>query len=645
MIDRNTIERIITASNIVDVVGEYVTLRKAGANFKGLCPFHNEKTPSFVVFPSSQRCKCFGCGKGGNVIHFLMEMEQLTYPEAIKRLGKRYGIEVRERELTDEERALQSERESMFIVNEWAMQWFEHNLHEDAEGQAVGLNYFRGRGLRDDIIRKFHLGFSPDKVDAMSQNALNAGYKKNYLVKTGLSLESGSGRLIDRYRGRVIYPVRNISGKVVAFGGRILSQRKDVGKYVNSPQSEIYDKSRELYGLFEGKKAIVKHDNCYLVEGYMDVISMHQSGIENVVASSGTSLTHSQIHLLHRFTKNITVLYDGDAAGIHASLRGIDMLLEEGMNIRVLLLPDGEDPDSYAQHHSPEALREYLETHQTDFIDFKSRLLLANTGNDPIKRANVITDIVHSISVIPEGIVRQTYAHQCARLFGLKEDAILAEITKQREQAANSRLAKEDSATEQTEQPAVPQPPSSDLMRPVNSKLEQAERMIVSDVIRFGAHTLFADEPEGLNINVVDYVAQELETDDITLQTPLYRTLFEEARKAVAQGHSDLQAYFEAHPDATLSRAAFELAETRGQLSNQNTIRYGNEADYLEERIPQLINDYKFVIVDTRLQQLRKELSETPSSESVRMMELLRKINEMVEIQRTISQARTRTII
>ncbi|MBR1387155.1 MAG: DNA primase [Alloprevotella sp.] len=644
MIDRNTIERIISAANIVDVVGEYVTLRKAGANYKGLCPFHNEKTPSFVVFPSSQRCKCFGCGKGGNAIHFLMEMDQLTYPEAIKRLGKRYGIEVRERELSDEERALQSERESMFIVNEWAMKWFETNMQSTDEGKTVGLSYFRSRGLRDDIIEKFHLGYSPERIDALSKAAVEAGYKSVYLQKTGLSLESSSHRLIDRYHGRVIYPVRNISGKVVAFGGRILSQRKDVGKYVNSPQSEIYDKSRELYGLFEAKKAIVKQDCCFLVEGYMDVISMHQSGIENVVASSGTSLTHPQIHLLHRFTRNITVLYDGDAAGIHASLRGIDMLLEEGMNIRVLLLPDGDDPDSFARKHSAEEFRNYIEAHQTDFIDFKSRLLLADVGNDPIKRASVITDIVHSISVVPDGIVRQTYAHQCARLFGLREEAILAEITKQRDQAARSRNNAANAEAESAESvPVVPQGETA-TMRPETNKIELAEHLLITDVIRHGAETLASDGENGAELKVVDYVQQELGVDDLVLQTPLYRLVLQEAASAVAQGKNNLLSYFAAHPDPEFSKLALELGDEDEMVKANRIMRYDNEKAFLADRMVQLINDYKFVLVETKLSKLRKELAQIPPSETARMMEVLTEINSLMPVQQALAKVCTRTI-
>ncbi len=421
------------ATDIVDVVKDFVMLRKAGVNYKGLCPFHNEKTPSFVVSPSKQLCKCFSCGKGGNAVHFLMELEQMTYPEAIKWLGNKYGIEVREKELTNEERLLENERESMFILNEWAGKYFTDVLLNDVDGVAQGLKYFRQRGFRDDTIRKFGLGFSPTDRTAMGHAALARGYRREYLLKTGLCYETDDHRLVDRYHGRVIFPVHTVSGKIVAFGGRILSSDKSVAKYVNSPESLIYSKSHQLYGLYQAKQAIVKAGCCYLVEGYTDVISMHQSGVENVVASSGTSLTEGQIRLLHRFTDHITVLYDGDAAGIKASLRGIDMLLKEGLTIKVLLLPDGEDPDSFARAHSAAEFRQYIETHQTDFIRFKTRLLLDTlASDDPVQRAALVSDIVRSISVIPDAIVRQMYVSESARLLSVSENLIAYETDKLR---------------------------------------------------------------------------------------------------------------------------------------------------------------------------------------------------------------------
>lgn len=431
MIDQSTIARIMAAADIVDVVGEFVTLRRSGANYKGLCPFHDEKTPSFMVSPAKQLCKCFSCGNGGNVVKFVMQHEQMSYPEALKWLGRRYGIEVREKEQTAEEKAAATTREAMYVVNEWARDYFVDTLHNNVDGIAIGMAYFRRRGLRDDIIRKFQLGYSLEQRDALAQKARSKGFEDKYVEGTGLCYRTDDGRLLDRYHGRVIFPVHSVSGRIVAFGGRILNnEQKNVGKYVNSPESEIYSKKRELYGLYLAKQAIAKNDRCYLVEGYLDVISMHQSGIENVVASSGTSLTAEQVRLIHRFTNNVTVLYDGDAAGIHASLRGIDMLLSEGLNIKVMLLPEGEDPDSFAQARTPEEFRQHLETHETDFIQFKADLLLKDAGNDPMKRANVITDLTRSIAVIPSEIVRQVYIHDLSGRLNIDESAIVHEVAK-----------------------------------------------------------------------------------------------------------------------------------------------------------------------------------------------------------------------
>lgn len=460
----------MAAADIVDVVGEFVTLRRSGANYKGLCPFHDEKTPSFMVSPSKQLCKCFSCGNGGNVVKFVMQHEQMTYPEALKWLGRRYGIEVKEREQSEEEKAAATAREAMFVVNEWARDYFVETLHNNVDGLAIGMSYFRRRGLRDDIIRKFQLGYSLEQRDALAQKAHSKGFEDKYIESTGLCYRTDDGRLLDRYHGRVIFPVHSVSGRIVAFGGRILStEQKNVGKYVNSPESEIYSKKKELYGLYLAKQAIVKQDRCYLVEGYLDVISMHQSGVENVVASSGTALTPEQVRLIHRFTDNVTVLYDGDAAGIHASLRGIDILLSEGLSIKVMLLPEGEDPDSFAQARTPEQFREYLEQHEEDFIQFKANLLLKDAGNDPMKRAAVITDLTRSISVIPSDIVRQVYIHDLAVRLNIDEAAIINEVAKEirkRKEESRSRVhnttTKPSSSPTDSADPIVPPsiPPS-----------------------------------------------------------------------------------------------------------------------------------------------------------------------------------------
>lgn len=442
MIDQATIDRILDAAQIVDVVSEFVTLRRRGVNYIGLCPFHNEKTPSFSVSPSKGLCKCFSCGKGGNVVHFIMEHEQLSYYEALKWLAKKYNIEIKERELTEEEKQAHSLRESLFVVNQFAAEYFQDILYNNIDGQRIGMTYLRGRGFRDDIIKKFQLGYSTDSHDALAQAAIRKGYKEEFLVKTGLCYRKDDGSLRDRFWGRVIFPVHTLSGKVVAFGGRVLSsQTKNVQmKYVNSPESDIYHKSRELYGIYFAKQAIVRQDRCFLVEGYTDVISMHQSGIENVVASSGTALTSEQIRMIHRFTNNITVLYDGDGAGIKASIRGIDMLLEEGMNIKVCLLPDGDDPDSFARKHNATDYQAYINDHEVDFIRFKTNLLMEEAGKDPIKRASLISSIVRSISVIPDAIVRSVYIRECSQLLQMEEKILVEATAKLIEQAKENRF-------------------------------------------------------------------------------------------------------------------------------------------------------------------------------------------------------------
>ena len=442
--DQSTIDRIIDAADIVDVVSGYVTLRRAGASYKGLCPFHDDKTPSFYVSPSKGLCKCFSCGKGGNVVHFIMEEEQLSYYEALKFLAKKYGIEVEERQLTDEERLQQNERESMFAVNEWASNYFHDTMMSTDDGRSIGLAYFRTRGFRDDVLEKFRLGFCLPSYDAMSKAAVKKGFREDFIVKTGLAFRRDDGTLRDRYRDRAIFPWFAVSGKIVAFGGRVLDARtKGVNqKYINSPESDIFHKSRELYGIFQAKKAIAKEDRVFMVEGYTDVISMHQCGIENVVANSGTALNVAQIKLLHRFTSNITLLYDGDSAGIHAALRGTDMLLAEGMHVKILLLPDGDDPDSFARKHSAEDFKAYIDAHQTDFIIFKTNLLMEEAGRDPIKRAQLISDIVKSIAVIPEEITRAVYIRETSQMLNVEERILLNETEKIRKQELE-RIARE----------------------------------------------------------------------------------------------------------------------------------------------------------------------------------------------------------
>lgn len=470
MIDRETVDRILDTADIVDVVSDFVSLRRSGANFKGLCPFHDEKTPSFMVSPAKQICHCFGCGKGGSPVNFIMEHEQMSYVEALRYLAKKYNIEIHEKELTDEEKAAQTERESMLVINDFAAQWFEDQLHNTTEGQNIGLSYFHERGLNDATIEKFRLGYSPEDSKALYTAATGKGYNKQNLFNVGLCIDDRRGGGFDRFHGRVMFPVMNIAGKIIAFGGRTLKKTKDIAKYFNSPESIVYVKNRELYGLFQSKRAIVKEDKCFLVEGYTDVISMHQAGIENVVASSGTSLTEGQIRAIHRFTKNVTVLYDGDPAGIKASLRGIDMLLAEGLNIKVLLLPEGEDPDSFARSHSASEFKQYIADNEADFISFKVKILLEGTERDPIKRAAVIGDVVKSISVIPDAITRSVYAKECSIQLGIGEDVLLQDIKKnilRLKDEARKRREREknrDERRQDRQQPAVDNFPSQDVV-------------------------------------------------------------------------------------------------------------------------------------------------------------------------------------
>ena len=611
MIDRITIDKIRSAANIYDIVKEFVTLKKAGANYKGLCPFHDEKTPSFIVSPSKQLFKCFSCGEGGDAVGFIMKHEQMTYPEALKWIAKRYGIEVREKEETEEEKKESSEREAMFAANQWARDYFTDTLYNNVEGVAIGMAYFRARGFRDDIIKKFQLGFCLPERDAMAQAALKRGYAEEYLVKTGLCVKTEDGKLLDRYHGRVIFPVHTISGRVVAFGGRVLNteKQKNVGKYVNSPESSIYNKSHELYGLYLAKHAITKHDRCFLVEGYTDVISMHQAGIENVVSSSGTSLTIGQIRLLRRFTHNITLLYDGDAAGIKASLRGIDLLLAEGMNIKVVLLPEGEDPDSFARNNNAQKYWEYIEAHQTDFIRFKTNLLLKDAENDPQQRSEVIRDIVNSIAVIPDRIVRQTYISQCAEQVKMEERIIAAEVGKQIH--ANNGQQPADNTQSTTE--AGQQPATTNTLVRSFADSSQKEFELVKAIIRHGSALLFTDENEEgekTDWTVANFIAADLQNDGIALQTPLYAQILSEALPLADTKENKYVSlhYFMQAETPEIQQLATQVAEDNYALSKKQLEEHNPDENRLVELIPHLLNEYKFHIVESRLKELLTEL-------------------------------------
>ena len=643
MIDQLTIEKILDAANIVDVVSEFVTLRRRGVNYVGLCPFHNEKTPSFYVSPSKGICKCFSCGKGGNVIHFLMEHEQMSYWDAAKWLARKYGVPYNERELTESEKAIQNERESMFITNQFALDFFKDTLLNTDKGRAIGLAYFRKRGFRDDILEKFHLGYCPDEPDALARAALAKGYTRENLIKTGLCYErENDGQLRDRFHGRVIFPVHSIAGKVVAFGGRIMSSEAKVAKYVNSPESIIYSKSRELYGLWQAKQAIVRKDRCFLVEGYADVISMFQSGVENVVASSGTSLTPGQIRLIHRFTNNITVLYDGDKAGIKASLRGIDMLLAEGMNVKVLLLPDGEDPDSFAQGRGATAFQQYIETHQVDFIRFKVNLLMEDAADDPYSRSELIKSITQSISVIQDPIVRSVYITECSQIMKIDERLLINDVNRrQREQAQAAPPAQRpaQSADENGQNPEptaaesdnseTPSDPAPEPEISAEDKLRQdiralkregfgpmmeKERLLSQLIVRYGGKlmcTFQNEEGQEQDMTVGQFIVGSLQNDGLEFRHPVYKRFVELMAEHAEEKDFNTEKFFMSHPETFVSLTAASLMEERYQLSS---IFKDNKPVEDGQRLMQLTRhimaDYQMEVLRLEIKKTEKELQE-----------------------------------
>lgn len=643
MIDQLTIEKILDAANIVDVVSEFVTLHRRGVNFVGLCPFHNEKTPSFYVSPSKGICKCFSCGKGGNAIHFLMEHEQMSFQDAAEWLANKYGIPFRKREMTDSEKALQNERESMFITNQFALDFFKDTLLNTDKGRAIGLAYFRKRGFRDDILEKFHLGYCPDEPDALARAALAKGFTKENLIKTGLCYErENDGQLRDRFHGRVIFPVHSIAGKVVAFGGRIMSSDAKVAKYVNSPESVIYSKSRELYGLYQAKQAIVRKDRCFLVEGYADVISMFQSGVENVVASSGTSLTPGQIRLIHRFTNNITVLYDGDKAGIKASLRGIDMLLAEGMNIKVLLLPDGEDPDSFAQGRGATEFQKYIDTHQVDFIRFKVNLLMEDAADDPYSRSELIKSITQSISVIQDPIVRSVYITECSQIMKIDERLLINDVNRrQREQAQAAAqtprpMASADENGQDPEpqpaEPANPEAPAEPTPEPeisAEDKLRQdiralkrdgfgpmmdKERLLSQLIVRYGGKVMCTfqdDEEKDQNMTVGQFIVGSLQNDGLEFRHPVYKRFVEIMAEHLEEKDFNAEKFFMSHPETFVSLTAASLMEERYQLSNLfKDSKPVEDENYLFKLTRHIMADYQLEVVRLEIKNMERQIQE-----------------------------------
>lgn len=698
MIDRLTIERIKEAADIVDVVSEFVSLKRSGSNYKGLCPFHNDRTPSFYVSPTRGTCHCFTCGEGGDSVGFLMKHEQLTYPEALRWLANRYGIEIEEKQLTDEQRKQQTEREGMFIANNWAADYYTDILHNDVDGRAVGMQYFRQRGFRDDIIKKFRLGFSPADRYAMPRKAKEKGYNLNFLEQTGLCYKDNKGELVDRFSGRAMFPWISVSGNVVAFGGRVLDQRtKGVNqKYVNSPDSPIYHKDHELYGIYQAKKAIGKEDFVFMVEGYTDVISMHQCGIENVVANSGTALSVHQIHLLHRFTSNIVLLYDGDDAGIHAALRGTDMLLAEGMNVKVLLLPDGDDPDSFARKHTADDFRKYVEEHQTDFIEFKTRVLLQGV-TDPIKRSEAINSIVKSVSMITDPIVRATYIKDCSSRLGINEQTLLVTMNnfirayrdeKRKEEDRNNRALQrgEQSQTAQqqptpTTQSPTPQndsyddapPPEAFLppeafsqpqpsnspsggeisstsgslstvegggrgLTPITHDLS-VQDLLIQFIIKYGEQVIMdnveTDEGQTVSLNVAQVAQIDLANDSLTFANPLHTQILEEAVAHSGEEGFKTERYFRLHADYEISQLAIKLTEEPVQLTKTYQMKF--EPERLKGQLEHLLLDVRFEFVENRLTYIRQEMG-LCSNDAEKYMSLIGEMQQLQKLRMKIAK-------
>ncbi|MGB4292039.1 MAG: DNA primase [Bacteroidales bacterium] len=594
MIDHLTIQRILDAAQIVEVIQEFVHLKRRGVNYLGLCPFHNEKTPSFTVSPSKGIFKCFGCGKGGNVVNFIMEHEHLSYPEALKYLARKYNIEVEEREITREDIEKQNERESMLVLTAYAGKQFMDNLFNTDEGKSVGLSYFRERGFRQDTLKKFETGYCPEKRDAFTSKALADGFSEEYLIKTGLTIRS-EDRLFDRFSGRVIFPIHSLSGQILGFGGRILRSDPRAAKYINSPESDIYHKSRIVYGIFQARKAITKEDKCYLVEGYTDVMSLHEAGIENVVASSGTSLTYEQVRLIKRFTRNITIIYDGDEAGIKASLRGIDIVLEEGMNVKIVLLPNGEDPDSYSRKVTNEEFRNYIKSQETDFIRFKTKLLLAEAKNDPVKRVALLRDIVNSIAVIPEAITRTIYIKECSTMMEVPEAVIYNEVNKLRRQKTfqdrNKYPAPEDLPVPVAQPPKPVVPPEGSY---------HSEREIIRLLLKYGSEVFdrktSPEDGSEIITTVADYIVNEITADNLEFDNKIFSEIFNDYRFHVNQGIFPGDQHFVMNPDPDISSISADLLADTYEISKiwtEKQAYFQTEVDLLKKIVEDTVLKFK----------------------------------------------------
>jgi DNA primase len=634
MIDQSTISRIFDSAQITEVVSDFVTLKKRGVNYLGLCPFHNEKTPSFTVSPAKGIYKCFGCGKGGNSVNFIMEHEHLDYVGALKYLAKKYHIEVVEQELSPEQEKQKNDRESMMIVNSFAQKTFSHNLLQHPQGMAVGMSYLRERGFRDDIIKKFQIGFCLEEWEAFSKQAIVSGYKKEYLVKTGLSIDK-ENRLIDRFKGRVIFPIHGIAGRVLAFGGRTLKNDKKTAKYLNSPESEVYHKSRVLYGIFQAKKSIVQNDKCFLVEGYTDVISFHQAGIENVVASSGTALTPDQIRLIKRFSNNVTIIYDGDPAGIKASLRGIDLVLEQELNVKVLLLPDGEDPDSFSKKMGASDLIEYINRNESDFILFKAKLLLDDAKGDPVKRANLIVDIIRSIEKMSPP-TRPPYIKECSRILNVDERTLYSELNKTEKKRRESGTVAEIKELGTFDKSRI---------KDLANACDTEERALVSFLLNFGSEVLFEEKDENgqdIVINVGSYIVSELQKDELESVDPLYQLVFDQYSSNMDIENFNAKTFFRDHTNEKVSQLAADILSEpyeESKIWTKNGSFVESIHEKLKDLVPKMVNEYKGkkvrLLMNEVLQEMRKA-QETGNSD--RMMELMQQKMVLDQIKNAISK-------
>jgi DNA primase len=650
MIDQLTIDRIIAAADVVEVIKDYVSLKKRGVNYLGLCPFHNEKTPSFSVSPSKGIYKCFGCGKGGNVVNFVMDHEQMTYVEALKFLAKKYNIEVEERELTAEDIRLRNERESLMVVTAWAQRYFTNTLHKHIEGKTIGLSYFTERGFREDIIDKFQLGYCLDDFHAFTNAAIREGYRLEYLIKSGLSISREGGDAIDRFQGRVIFPIHSISGRVIGFGGRVMKSDTKLAKYLNSPESEIYHKSKELYGMFYAKKAITQNDKCFLVEGYTDVISLHQTGIENVVASSGTALTPDQIRLIKRFTPNISVIYDGDPAGIKASLRGIDLILEEGLNVKVVLMPEGEDPDSFAQKHSSTEVLDFIAKNESDFIHFKAKLLLEEAKNDPVKRTGLIRDIVKSIAVIPENIMRSVYIKECTKILDVQEAVLYAEVANQRRARMENIYGKYQAPVYIENKPKTPSLPGfvSEIF------CEEQEKEILLFLLKFGAEPFYniadSENPNEQEIVTVgQHIISEILNDDLEFNNLIYKKVFDEYRKLLETNKTIDSRLFLNHYDSDISQVAVNLLTSPHKLSKiweKHHAFAPDDSEFLHHAIPKSILVYKSKIMQMAIKKVNDELKNIdPKTQPSDVNDLLIRIKTLNELKNQISKELERIVL